>query len=200
MVRKDKSGTGGRKAAEKAAPETSVKGKALELALEQHQIPFERASVGDRFVLEKLQQNNWWLGGETSGHIICLDKNTTGNGIVAALQVMRVMQKQQRSLRELTHELILFPQTMINVRVKRGSGRQIVNDKRVCDAVAQAEGQMGRSGRVVLRPSGTEPKVKLYMFACDPPVGDGDLQTSREELTQRLCKVETALRTFAGVQ
>lgn len=136
---------------------------ALELALEQREIPFERAAVGDRFVLEKLQQNDWWLGGETSGHIICLDKNTTGDGIVAALQVMRVMQAEQRSLRELTRDLVLFPQTMINVRVKRGSGSRIVADQRVCNAVAAAEDQMGRSGRVVLRPSGTEPLVRVMV-------------------------------------
>ncbi len=142
---------------------TLMSNLALELALENRKIPFERAAVGDRFVLEKLQQNDWWLGGETSGHIICLDKNTTGDGIVAALQVMRVMQSEQRSLHELTRDLVLFPQTMINVRVKRGSGRKIVGDPRVCNAVAEAESQMGRSGRVVLRPSGTEPLVRVMV-------------------------------------
>ena len=154
---------------------------ALELALEKRHIPFERAAVGDRFVLEKLQQNEWWLGGETSGHIICLDKNTTGDGIVAALQVMRVMQNQQRSLHELTRDLVLFPQTMINVRVKRGSGHQIVADRRVCDAVAEAENLMGRSGRVVLRPSGTEPLVRVMV--------EGERDTQVESISRDLAEV-----------
>lgn len=136
---------------------------ALELALDDQNIPFERVAVGDRYVLERLQQNNWLLGGETSGHIICLDKNTTGDGIVAALQVMRVMQNRQRRLHELTRDLVLFPQTMINVKIKRGGGRQIVSDQGVCAAVEQAESEMGRAGRVVLRPSGTEPLVRVMV-------------------------------------
>jgi phosphoglucosamine mutase len=136
---------------------------ALELALEDANISFIRAAVGDRYVLEKLQENNWLLGGETSGHIIFLDKNTTGDGIVAALQVMRVMQKKQQSLNQLTASLSLFPQTMINVRVNRGSGHAIVRDTAVCSAVEQAEAKMGRAGRVVLRPSGTEPLVRVMV-------------------------------------
>ncbi len=136
---------------------------ALELALEEAGIPFIRAAVGDRYVLEKLQENNWLLGGETSGHIICLDKNTTGDGIVAALQVMRAMQSQQKSLNELTSSLSLFPQTMINVKVRRGSGQAIVSDTQVRTAVDQAEARMGRAGRVVLRPSGTEPLVRVMV-------------------------------------
>ena len=142
---------------------TLMSNLALELALQGAGIPFIRAAVGDRYVLEKLQENNWLLGGETSGHIICLDKNTTGDGIVAALQVMRAMQSQQKSLNELTGSLSLFPQTMINVNVRRGSGQAIVSDTHVCTAVDQAEAKMGRAGRVVLRPSGTEPLVRVMV-------------------------------------
>ncbi|MEE9448307.1 MAG: phosphoglucosamine mutase, partial [Arenicellales bacterium] len=125
----------------------------LELALEDKNIPFIRTDVGDRYVLEALTEKQWRLGGETSGHIICLDKNTTGDGIVAALQVMRVMRRQQKSLHELTSALTLFPQTMINVDVARGSGARIMQDQSVNDALDKAQARMGRTGRVVLRPS-----------------------------------------------
>lgn len=142
---------------------TSMTNLALELAFEAAGIAFERAAVGDRYVLEKLHANKWLLGGETSGHIICLDKNTTGDGIVAALQVMRVMARKQKSLNELTRTLSLYPQKMINVDVNRGSGQKIVSDNQVCAAVTLAESKMGRSGRVVLRPSGTEPLVRVMV-------------------------------------
>lgn len=135
----------------------------LELAFAEANIPFERAAVGDRFVLEKLQANQWLLGGETSGHIICLDKNTTGDGTVAALQVLRVMRRQGKTLSALTRGLNLFPQTMINVTVKRGAGNEIVKDARVMNALALAERKMGKTGRVVLRPSGTEPLVRVMV-------------------------------------
>ena len=154
---------------------------ALELALENENIPFERAAVGDRYVLEKLQAKNWLLGGETSGHIICLDKNTTGDGIVAALQLMRVMQSKQRALSELTSDLNLFPQTMINVNVQRGSGEQIIAHQQVSTAVKQAESRMGRSGRLVLRPSGTEPLVRVMV--------EGEHADEVREITQDLVEV-----------
>ncbi len=153
----------------------------LELALKDASIPFERAAVGDRFVLEKLQQNNWLLGGETSGHIIFLDKNTTGDGIVAALQVLRVMRRQGESLSALTNKLSLFPQTMINVKIKRGAGEQIVKNERVCAAVKQAEQKMGRAGRVVLRPSGTEPLVRVMV--------EGEQADSVQEISQDIAQV-----------
>jgi phosphoglucosamine mutase len=154
---------------------------ALELALEEAGIPFTRAAVGDRYVLQKLQEKNWLLGGETSGHIICLDKNTTGDGIVAALQVMRAMQGQQKSLNQLISGLRLFPQTMINVKVRRGSGQMIVSDAHVCTAVDQAEAKMGRAGRVVLRPSGTEPVVRVMV--------EGEQGELVQNITQELAGV-----------
>ncbi len=154
---------------------------ALELALEDASIPFERAAVGDRYVLEKLQAKNWLLGGETSGHIICLDKNTTGDGIVAALQLMRVMQSKQRALSELTTDLDLFPQTMINVNVQRGLGKQIIAHQQVSTAVKQAQSRMGRSGRLVLRPSGTEPLVRVMV--------EGEHADEIREITQDLVEV-----------
>jgi phosphoglucosamine mutase len=162
---------------------------ALELALDDVNIPFIRAAVGDRYVLEKLKENNWLLGGETSGHIICLDKNTTGDGIVAALQVMRVMQKKQQTLNELISGLSLFPQTMINVKVRRDSGSRIVSDSQVCAAVKQAESKMGRTGRVVLRPSGTEPLVRVMV--------EGEVADQVQEISRDLAQVvESASATL----
>ncbi len=160
---------------------TLMSNLALELALEDANIPFVRAAVGDRYVLEKLQENNWLLGGETSGHIICLDKNTTGDGIVAALQVMRVIQKKQQSLNELTSSLSLFPQTMINVEVIRGRGQAIVSDTKVLAAVELAEAKMGRAGRIVLRPSGTEPLVRVMV--------EGEQADQVQDITQELARV-----------
>lgn len=157
---------------------------ALELALEQANIPFERAAVGDRYVLEKLHSNSWLLGGEASGHIICLDKNTTGDGIVAALQVMRVMRRKGQSLSKLTASLKLFPQTMINVRVARGSGDKILADKDVCAAAKNAESKMGRSGRLVLRPSGTEPVVRVMV--------EGERADQVKQITEDLVEVVKA--------
>ena len=157
---------------------------ALELALEEANIPFERAAVGDRFVLEKLHTNGWLLGGEASGHIICLDKNTTGDGIVAALQVMRVMRRKGQSLSALTANLKLFPQTMINVRVARGSGNKILADKDVCAAAKQAETKMGRRGRLVLRPSGTEPVVRVMV--------EGECADQVKQITEDLVEVVEA--------
>ncbi len=163
---------------------------ALELALEEASIPFIRAAVGDRYVLEKLQENNWLLGGETSGHIICLDKNTTGDGIVAALRVMRIMQKAHKSLSDLCSGLSLFPQTMINVKVKRGQGDVIVADPKVGVAVTQAETRMGRTGRVVLRPSGTEPLVRVMV--------EGEQAGLVQKITQELAGVvESASQSLA---
>ncbi len=163
---------------------TSMTNLALELAFEEAGIAFERAAVGDRYVLEKMHKYKWLLGGETSGHIILLDKNTTGDGIVAALQVMRVMTRKQQSLNELTSSLELFPQTMINVKVSRGSGHKIVNDDQVHAAMTQAESKMGRSGRVVLRPSGTEPLVRVMV--------EGEQADQVEEISQELASVVEA--------
>jgi phosphoglucosamine mutase len=135
-------------------------------------------------VLEKLHANSWLLGGETSGHIICLDKNTTGDGIVAALQVMRVMRRKGQSLSELTASLKLFPQTMINVQVARGSGNKILADKDVCAAAKHAETKMGRRGRLVLRPSGTEPVVRVMV--------EGECAKQVKQVTQDLVEVVEA--------
>lgn len=144
----------------------------FEHAMQQSDIQFERASVGDRYVLEKLQANNWILGGETSGHIICLDKNTTGDGTVAALQVLRVMQKSGKSLADLVKDMPIFPQKMINVKVVRGSGEKIIQSDAVLISLQDFESTMGNRGRIVLRSSGTEPLVRVMVGGEDSAMVD----------------------------
>ena len=139
----------------------------LELALKQMGIPFVRARVGDRYVHEVLTDNRWLLGGEASGHIICLDKSTTGDGIIAALEVLEAMLENQCTLHELVEDLEIYPQLIINVPVGNANKNGLVRDKRVTAAVKQAESELGATGRVVLRPSGTEPVVRVMIEGED---------------------------------
>ncbi|MGR3914851.1 MAG: phosphoglucosamine mutase [Gammaproteobacteria bacterium] len=133
----------------------------LEMAFKKMDIPFARAQVGDRHVCDALAENGWLLGGEASGHIICRDKCTTGDGIVAALEVLEVMLESGRTLRQLTEGLSIHPQSIINVPVCNAAG--IKDHARITAAVAQAESELGARGRVVLRPSGTEPVVRVMI-------------------------------------
>ncbi len=135
----------------------------LELALKKMSIPFLRTRVGDRYVHEALMENNWNLGGEASGHIICLDKTTTGDGIVAALEVLEVMLETGRTVKELVEGMKIYPQHMINVPIGDSNGMQLASHKQVLEAVADAEGALGQIGRVVLRPSGTEPVFRVMI-------------------------------------
>lgn len=142
----------------------------LELSLQDAGIPFKRANVGDRYVLGMLMQQGWTLGGEASGHIICLDQCTTGDGIVAALQVLQAMVDRQLSLYEIKQGMQIYPQTLINVRVADGDiGRKydLVNCQAVKDAVQKAQGLLGDEGRIVLRPSGTEPVIRVMVEGAD---------------------------------
>jgi len=138
---------------------------ALELALAKLGIPFARAKVGDRYVLEMLQEKQWLLGGENSGHIICLDKHTTGDGIVSALQVLSALREQNTTLEDYTRDLKLFPQVLINVRVQRGYDWQ--KKPAVLKAKQAAEKSLGRNGRVLLRASGTEPVLRVMVEGKD---------------------------------
>lgn len=140
----------------------------LELALKELAIPFVRANVGDRYVLEKMQENNWLLGGENSGHIIIADKNTTGDGIIASLAVLSAMVQHKMSLNELTKSIQLFPQILINVRFN--GGENPLDSEAVKQATAQAEQQLAGKGRILLRKSGTEPLIRV-MVECE----DGEL-------------------------
>ena len=134
---------------------------AFENAMHRLGIPFGRAKVGDRYVLEMLREKGWQLGGENSGHIICLDKHTTGDGIVSALQVLEAMRKSGRSLAELTKELVMYPQVLLNVSIPRGFSWE--QNENISRAKSEAERALNGRGRVLLRPSGTEPVLRVMV-------------------------------------
>ncbi len=134
---------------------------ALEHALNKLNIPFARAAVGDRYVLEQLNENGWLLGGENSGHILCLDQHTTGDGIVAALQVLSAMRRANCDLKTLLGDLVLYPQILINVPIVKGFAWK--EDKTILDAKLAAEKALEGKGRVLLRASGTEPLLRVMV-------------------------------------
>jgi len=137
----------------------------LEQSLQADGIPFLRAAVGDRYVLAMLREHGGVLGGETSGHLLCLDRTTTGDGLVSALQVLAVMKRTGRPLAELTAGMPQFPQVMVNVRVReRIDPRQ---SPAIQAAVSRVEAALGRTGRVVLRASGTEPLIRVMVEGED---------------------------------
>jgi len=138
---------------------------ALERALAEMDVPFARAKVGDRYVLEMLQQKGWQIGGENSGHIVCLDKHTTGDGIISALQVLHALRFYDTSLGEATSGFSLFPQVLVNVRVRKGFDFSQIREVR--DAVTSAESDLAGTGRVLLRPSGTEPLLRVMVEGRD---------------------------------
>ena len=134
---------------------------AVEHALGRLGIPFARARVGDRYVLELLLERGWQLGGEGSGHIICLDRHTTGDGIVSALQVLTALRESGAGLAELTGDVVLYPQVLVNVQVPRGF--DFKGCAPVQSAVRDAEAGLRGTGRVLLRPSGTEPVLRVMV-------------------------------------
>jgi phosphoglucosamine mutase len=136
----------------------------LEKALLKRGIEFMRANVGDRYVLEMLQEHSGILGGETSGHLICLDKTTTGDGLISALQVLTEISESGSRLADLVAGMPRYPQTMINVRV---AVQPDLNAAAVLASVRDAELQLGERGRVVLRASGTEPVVRVMVEGDD---------------------------------
>ena len=144
---------------------TQMTNLALEHVLERMRIPFARARVGDRYVLELLQRRRWQLGGENSGHIVCLDKHTTGDGIVSALQVLRALAESGTTLAKAAGALTLFPQFLVNVATRQG--RDPLASAGVKRAVRQAEAELDGGGRVLLRPSGTEPVIRVMVEGRD---------------------------------
>lgn len=142
----------------------------LEHALAKLDIEFVRTRVGDRYVMSRMMERGWELGGETSGHIICLDKCTTGDGIVASLQVIQAMVRAGKTLAELTGGMSVYPQTMLNVPVPGRNGRgdfDAFTNKAILAAVREIESVLGDKGRVVLRPSGTEPVIRVMVEGPD---------------------------------
>ncbi|BCB72412.1 phosphoglucosamine mutase [Vreelandella aquamarina] len=136
----------------------------LGMALDRLGIPFQRAKVGDRFVMEMMAANGWELGGEASGHIVCGHVQTTGDGIVSALQVLGLMVREQKPLPSLLKGLEKVPQSLVNVRLPAGSNaKEVMAAQPLLDAVAALEAELGDQGRVLLRPSGTEPLIRVMV-------------------------------------
>lgn len=161
----------------------------LEQALKRKDIPFVRARVGDRYVIEQLQQHGWVLGGESSGHIVCGHLTTTGDGLVAALQVLKAMVESDQDLHSLKSGMHKMPQTMINVAMPRKLDPMQQED--VVAAVRDVESLLGQRGRVLLRPSGTEPVVRVMI--------EGEDRTEVDRLCSELAeRVEKSLKALAS--
>ncbi|AEH14702.1 phosphoglucosamine mutase [Shewanella baltica] len=139
----------------------------LELALKQMDIPFVRAKVGDRYVVEQLKATGWQLGGEGAGHILSLQHASTGDGIVASLQVLKAVLESQKSLAEIKAGMTKLPQVLINVRLATADADSILATGSVQQAVIKAEGILGDQGRVLLRKSGTEPLIRVMVESTD---------------------------------
>jgi phosphoglucosamine mutase len=154
---------------------TQMSNLGFEQALARTDIRLSRAKVGDRYVLEQLLERGWQLGGENSGHLICLDKHTTGDAIVAALAVLRALIEQRTTLADATSEVALFPQRLINVPVRRGWDWR--SSETVLSAERGAVSSLGESGRVLLRSSGTEPVLRVMVEARERALADEHAET-----------------------
>ena len=148
---------------------TLMTNMAVELALRGRDIPLVRAKVGDRYVLEELAQRGWQLGGEGSGHLLVLDRHTTGDGIVSALQVMQALCKGGSNLASLLREVQLYPQTLLNIRLPEG--RDWRANAALADAQQAVDAELGDAGRVLIRASGTEPVLRIMVEARDADIG-----------------------------
>ena len=155
---------------------TLMSNMGLEIALKNLGIPFVRAKVGDRYVLEMLVEKNWRLGAENSGHVLLLDKTTTGDGIVAGLQVLAAMVRNNMSLADLCSGMTMLPQILINVRFS-GKDDPLTNPE-VKSAIAQAEQQLSNNGRVLIRKSGTEPLIRVMV--------EGSNQSQVQQLAEKI--------------
>lgn len=162
----------------------------LEKAITRMGIPFIRTNVGDRYILETLKEKQWILGGEPSGHIVCLDKTTTGDGLIAALQVLACMVKQSKSLRELTEGIELYPQKLINIKTMHAN--DLVNNSRVISLVEDLNKELMPNGRILLRPSGTEPVLRVMVEGKN----EQEVQNKAEFLVDFLMGI--AARDFAS--
>jgi phosphoglucosamine mutase len=143
---------------------TLMTNMAVEVALKARGVEFVRAKVGDRYVLEELEKRGWLLGGEGSGHLLALDKHTTGDGIISALQVLQAVQRSGKTMAQMLSDVTLFPQTLLNLRLQPG---QAWKSPALDAMVKTIETELGQTGRVLIRPSGTEPLVRVMVEARD---------------------------------
>jgi len=153
---------------------TLMSNQGMEAGLKQLGIPFIRADVGDRYVHQELVKNNWILGGESSGHILNLSLADTGDGIVSALMVLEVMMESGKSLKDLAAEMDMYPQVMINV--PHDQPKQLAQDPALIKAALQIDASLGDDGRVLIRPSGTEPKLRVMVEARDIDVAQKEAE------------------------
>jgi phosphoglucosamine mutase len=157
---------------------TLMTNMAVELALKARGIEFVRAKVGDRYVLEELEKRGWLLGGEGSGHLLALDKHTTGDGLISALQVLQACARGGKSIAQLLEDVTLFPQTLINVRLAPGQDWKA--STRLAGETRQVEAELAGVGRVLIRPSGTEPLLRIMVEARE----EQQARSSAERLAQ----------------
>jgi phosphoglucosamine mutase len=157
----------------------------LEIKLKEQKIPFMRTNVGDRFVLSALKEKNWKIGGETSGHIVCLDRSTTGDAIIAGLQVLAFMVRQQKDLNTLMSEIILYPQVLCNIKTQHP--KDLLCNPVFQKEIGRFEDALANKGRVLVRPSGTEPLVRVLF--------EGEHE---DELNLRKYELEEFVRTMQG--
>ena len=157
---------------------TLMTNKAVEVALASRNVRFVRAKVGDRYVLEELNQRGWILGGEGSGHLLALDKHTTGDGLISALQVLQACVGSGMSLADLLAGVSLYPQVLLNVRLR--PGQDWTSNARLAQETRTVEAELGDGGRVLIRPSGTEPLLRVMVEARDAAVA----QSSAERLVE----------------
>lgn len=164
----------------------------LEWALREAAIPFLRASVGDRYVIEELKKQHWLLGGEPSGHVICFNMQTTGDGIISALQVLAACRRQGKTLHEMKAGLIKLPQSLINVSIKKRQPKVLESDK-LKRAIQQAKKMLGEKGRVLLRSSGTEPVIRVMVEGEDSQ----KVQTLAKDLAETVAQASEETKEHA---
>jgi len=153
---------------------TLMTNMAIEVALRARGVQFVRAKVGDRYVLEELARHGWLLGGEGSGHLLALDRQSTGDGLVSALQVLEACVRSGRTLSELLADVTLFPQVLVNVQLVPGQDWK--NNPRLAEGVKAVEAELGNAGRVLIRASGTEPLVRVMVEAADEELANRSAQ------------------------
>ena len=161
---------------------TQMSNLGLELALDALDVPFSRSKVGDRFVMKDMLARGWKLGGENSGHIICLDIANTGDGIISSLQALAALVNSDQSLADARAKMRKFPQCMINVRAENSAG--IIENSSVKSAISEIETKLGKNGRVLLRPSGTEPVIRVMV--------EGEDEDTVDKMARKLSEIVTS--------